>query len=288
LVDLKFDNNFFPYKTTNEMLPIAFKKFLANRLLKKSGVESYTYSYKKFIEICGVKSLNQYTRADGINFIKTMRNDGKKLSENTVASYTKQMHIIWEWFIGENLAKENIIKTVPRKRTQIKIIPDADLKIIFEYFRTRNPQHYYFVRFTYLTGFRPSTTLALKTDDIKIDERVIIYPNIKENKESLFPIHNTLLTLIMQMDLQPGKKLFHWTDRKNIFFARAMRALGFKYSLKLLRKNLGTLAANNIGLFAAQTMLDHENSSTTELSYSRRPLMEQLRMDINEKINFLN
>jgi integrase len=288
LVEQKFTQNFFPYRSTTEMFSVAFKKFLANRVLRKSGRESYTYASNKWVEFIGDKPLNKYVLSDGVVFITKMRGATKPLSENTIASYTKQLQIIFEWFIASNMAKQNPVKTIPRRRTQIKIIPDEHLKTIFAHFKKSNIAHYNFVRFTYLTGFRPSTSLALTGDCIKMDERVIIYQNIKENKESLFPIHNALFDLLNTMQIVPGASVFGWVDPKLKFFPRAMKTLEFNYSIKTLRKNLGTLAANNISLFAAQTMLDHENAATTEMSYSRRPLMDKLRVDIDEKIKFLN
>jgi integrase len=298
LIDAKFTNSFFPYRSTTEVFSFAFKKFLMNRVLKKSSIESYTYASNKWIELIGDKGLNQYTKTDGITFIKKMKLPvDKTMAENTISSYSKQLNIIWQWFISEGLAKDNPIKTVPRQRTQIKIIPDAHLKIIFEHFRKQNKMHYQFVRFTYLTGFRPSTSLALKTDGVKLDDGLIIYPNVKESKESLFPIHESLAKLLKEMDLQPGHKLFPWHDRKLVFFSRAMGKIRnelklgpteFQYNLKMLRKNLGTLAANNISLFAAQSILDHSDSQTTLDHYAARPLIDQLRKDINEKISFLN
>lgn len=273
----------FPFMNT-PMISEAFEKFKASRITDESTIETYTHAYNKFIELVGNKPLNVYTKQDGIDFIKKMNAAG--LKHNSISSYSKQLAVMWKWFIEEEMTVINIIRTLPRKKMPIRTIPDSDLKKIFRWFRKHNKEQYQFVRFTYLTGFRPSTTLLLYTDLVKLKEKLIYYPNKKEKKETAFPIHNELAKLLRTMDLTPGQKLFPWHDRKLRFFTRAMKTLEMNYTLKLLRKTLGTLTANSIGIFAAQTVMDHEDASTTE-GYYARSIIEQLRKNLNSKVKFV-
>ena len=275
----------FPFMDTPSFSQ-AFQKFKASRITEKSTIDTYTHAYNKFLKFVKDKPLTAYTKQDGIDFIKGMKEKG--LSENTIASYSKQLAVMWKWFIAEEMAIVNIIRTMPRKKTPIRTIPDEDLKKIFSYFWKKDKLQYDFVRFTYLTGFRPSTSLLINTDDIDLENETFFYPNFKEKKQTIFPMHSELKEHLQQMDLTPGRKLFPWTDRKLMWFHRAIHGedLQMNYNLKMLRKTLGTLIANSLGMTAAQIMLDHEDQSTTQ-NYYARVIIEQLKKDINSKVVFV-
>ncbi|MBK7979328.1 MAG: hypothetical protein IPK06_04850 [Ignavibacteriae bacterium] len=178
-------------------LSAALLKFLESRVLTKSGYQSYNQAAIRFIGIVGDLSVKKYDPSHGIKFIKALKE--QELSGNTIATYTKHLSIIWKWFVDNNYCKTNIIKTVPIERMPVKIIPESDRKIIFDYFKDNDnlykTNHYFFVKFTFLTGFRPSTTLTLTPEDFDFNEGFIHYRNVKGKRTSLFPIHNNLKSI---------------------------------------------------------------------------------------------
>ncbi|MBI1931266.1 MAG: tyrosine-type recombinase/integrase [Ignavibacteriales bacterium] len=271
-------------------LSSAIQKFLDSRLLTKKGSQAYKQPVIKFISIIGDLPIKKYQPVHGIKFLKILKE--QELSGNTLASYTKHLSIIWNWFVENKYCRANIIKTVPRERVPIKTIPEEDRKIIFDYFKEHDKQYrtiqYFFTRFTFLTGFRPSTTLTLTPEDFDFNEGFIHYRNVKGKRTSLFPIHDELKDLIDQYKYLfiPGQKIFHYKRSDSLhFFSNAMKKLGMNYNLKMLRKTLGSLAANNISVYAAQVLLDHQNSQTTQDFYIQA-MMKQIKDDINNKIKF--
>lgn len=277
-------------KITDIKLSSAIDKFLESRVLSKKGYQAYRQPVIKLISIIGDFSVKKYEPAHGIKFIRNLKEEG--LSGNTISSYTKHLSIIWNWFVENKYCKVNIIKTVPRERVPVKTIPETDRKIIFDYFQEHDKKYktiqYFFVRFTFLTGFRPSTTLTLTPEDFDFNEGFIHYRNVKGKRTSLFPIHNELKLLIDEYKYLfiPGKKIFHYKRSDSLhFFTKTMKILGMNYNLKMLRKTLGSLAANNISVYAAQVLLDHQNNQTTQDFYIQA-MMKQLRDDINSKIKF--
>ena len=147
-----------------DLFSIAFRKFLNSRIAAPSTLDSYTYASDKWISLVRDKPLHLYTRQDSIDFIKGMKQEG--LSDNSIASYTKQIKVIWKWFVEEDMIQKNIIKSTPRKKSPVKTIPPEDLKIIFEHLRNKRdyPQHYKIIRLLYLTGFRPCRRIIIPGD----------------------------------------------------------------------------------------------------------------------------
>ena len=286
------------------MLSKAFEKFLRSRVTKPQTKKNYEFVVNSFIQLIGNKPINQYTRQDSIDYINKLKEAGK--SANTVASYTKQLKVIWKWFVEEDIAVKNIIRTEPRKKVIVRTIPPEDLKKIFEYFRSKKnnaytnvfKEHVNIIRFLYLTGFRPSTLAVLRTEDIRLNELTIYYHNEKENKQAVFPIHSALQELLLTMDLTPGRLVFPRLDKRLCFWKRAMKSkeLQMDYTVKMLRKTLATEIAKKISVSAASFVMDHEDSEVTKDHYIaeliKDPVMvhrvsDKLRQDIDQKIEFV-
>lgn len=301
----KFQYNF-PFADA-PLLSEAFEKFFKSRLTETTA-EQYRYCFNSFISIVGDKPLTEYKKQDGIDFIKHLKNSGK--SDNTIASYTKQMKIIWNWLreeLPEAEGLRNIITTQPWKKSAVKTIPPEDLKRIFEHFRKQMIEghifykdayrrHYKIIRILYLTGFRPSSLALLKSKDIRMKEDLIYYRNKKEEKDSTFPLHNELKKEFADMDLSREGLVFNRFDKKTCFWNRAMKTLNMHYTIKMLRKTLATEISRKISSCAAAIILDHEDKKITEDYYIaqfekdpiiKRAVMEKLRKDINSKIKFV-
>jgi integrase len=277
-------------KIEDSKLSAAYPKFISERLLKPSSEQVYFAAFKKFKDTIGDKKISSYTIADGISFIKKCE---KEISDRSIYTYTKHLSIMWNWFIKKKYTKENIIRKTSLKKIPIETIPTEDLELIFNHFKENdkkyNTKHYFFIRFTYLTGFRPSTSLNIYGWNIKLNEKVILYPNIKGNRTSTFPIHSELEKLLLEFssEISPDKKLFNHKSTDGLkFFPRAMKKLGLNYNLKSLRKTFGTLVANNISLLAAKIALDHENQRTTDDYYVNYMIMK-LGEDIDNNIKFV-
>ena len=139
------DNKFifnFPFVGDVPLFSSAYEKFINSRIAKPKTLSSYNCAEKIFINILGDKRLDEYCRQDGINLIKAIQKHGlarkKALSANSIASYTKQLKIIWDWIIEEipeAAGLRNPIRAERKVKTIVKTIPPDDLRIIFEYFR---------------------------------------------------------------------------------------------------------------------------------------------------------
>ena len=289
----------------DDLLSKVFPKFINSRIVKPATINSYTYALNSFIQIVGNKPINRYTKQDSIDYIKKLKDLNK--SANTIASYTKQLKTIWDWFVEEEIAARNIIKTESWKKTIVRTIPPEDLKKIFEHLRNEyknttfhiQKQKYFnqlkIIRILYLTGFRPGSLAALSWDDIRFDAGVIYYSNKKENKDAMFPIHQDLETELKSIKRVPGL-VFPGMDKKIRFFSRLMKKLEMNYNVKMLRKTLATEASVKISITASQLLLDHEDSDVTKDHYIQAIIkdpalthkaMDMLRNDINNKIKFV-
>lgn len=271
-----------------------FLKFKDSRLIKPASLQMYELAYFHWIKFTGDHYVIDYTEQDYINFVKFLKS--KNLAHNTIVTYTKHLRVIWQWMIEKKYTEKNIIGSLKREKKTARTIPDTDLKMLFNYFYSKNKLHYYTIRILYFTGFRISTLIQLKVSDIDFTGGYIYYRNVKADKNSIFPLFHELeqelKKMIKELKLKPDDKLVPYTHRQSlVFFKRAFGTgkdkLDMKYTIHQLRKTLAsTLVNSDISMYAAQILLDHSDIKTTN-EYYVNARMEKIKEDINRRVKFV-
>lgn len=275
----------------------AFQNFLTTRNIKKASIEMYELSFAHFIKAIGDKPVHQVSEENYNSFIKYLKD--QKLSENSRSTYSKHLSVIWKYFIEQKFTDKKIVKIIKPVSIPPRSIPDKDLKTIFKYFKKKNRQrrvspkaedklHYNCLMILYLTGWRISTLIELKEEQIDWKNKLIYYKNVKGNKIAAFPLHSELEKILSSMKLKPGQKVVPYTNRQSFcFWKRALKNLKLKYTIHQLRKTLATTFVNNqLSIYDTQTALDHSDIKTTQKYYALANI-QRIRKDINKYIKFV-
>lgn len=254
-------NEFFAYKEDSD------------KPIRKNTVRAYVYAVRHFKTALKNRPVNQYTAKDGKRFIDYMVKRGDK--QNTQGIHTRHLHALWNYFVEKGYAKTNIIKKVPQSKPNPVAIPFQEAQVILDYFQQKNMQHYHFVYFLLLTGFRVSTALAQKWEDVYFDLSVMKAYNVKAGHDFFFPIHDELKKLLKEMKPKENGRLFYYINQVSpIFWRRDIPKLleqGLikkRYTLHQFRKSFGSWGAQT-GIESAvmQKLLDHSSEKITQTFY---------------------
>lgn len=282
-VDERFAEAFKSQISRAPLITDAFKNFIGARTREASSNSIYNNALNHFTAACSIKRVDNYKIDDGSNYISYLRRLG--LSQNTIHTYTKHMHIAWKYFITKYYTRTNIITLTDEELIPVRVIPNDHLQKIFEELKVRNQDHYFTFKFLYYTGMRVSSFLLLKWDDVFIDQKVIYYRNKKGKKNSMFPVHQLLEDLLAGYHKYSPYKFSVFSNRSSVLSAwnRTVKdKLKFNYNVHQLRKTFGSaLSINGVNIKDVQELLDHSDEKTTKKFY-RLAQTDRLRKEIDK------
>lgn len=172
--------------------------------------------------------------------------------------------------VREHYAPENIVERIPLKENPIVYIQPEEFKDILEFFkRKKSLEHYYFIMFLKLTGFRVSEALNLEWNDIDFAANRIKLKNQKGKRVDLFPLYPKVRGVMEKLPRE-GERIFSFKNKDSLkFWNRAMEKLGYSYTLHNIRKTFATELVNgSVSVFDAMKLLRHRNISTTMKYYT--------------------
>jgi len=268
-------------------LSTAMFEFYDARDIKPNTKIIYEVCLKYLIKICGDKKVNQYRERDYLKLLAHFNQVG--LAINSINTYTRHIHIIFNFFQKKNYLKENIFRITKALEKPVLIIPAKSIEIILKYFREHNLQQYYIVKFLYLSGFRKSSAVSLTWDCINKQQNIINVPNIKRARIDIFPITKQLASLFKEMGNPQTKKqkIFGYKGTYSLsFWKRAMQKLGMNHTLHQLRKTFITKLVNSgISVYDASFLAGHKNIRTT-LKYYTVADVQRMKDEIEKRVKF--
>lgn len=280
----------------------AWDKFIEVSNYDGGTVGMYTKTCKLWLEVHENKFVKDYTTLDYMAF-KSYLEKKMGYSKNSQSIYTRSLKRFFNWCIEVGFLETNIAKhAVGQELKPIKIVPENDLKLILaEIKKVGNLSGYHICLFLYLSGFRISTVLALRWNDIIWNEGVIELPNVKSKRCDIYPLTKQVENLLRSMGAKKTGKIFpEYSDHRAVskLFNRAQQRLirdkkineNAHYTIHQLRKSFATRMINS-GLLTAydvSLVAQHKNEQTTKRHYIKVE-MERLKtlMDkADESMNF--
>ena len=275
----------------------AYADFKTSKLLAPNTLRIYKNAANSFIKSRGDHPLIRYSNSDFYQWVQNLRD--KKKSQNTIAIYSRHLHAIWNWFIKNKLIESNIIDRVPGEKKTVKIIPDADLQIIYA---ALTPDQVNTIKWLLHTGMRVGESVLLKTSQIDLKNNIIYLRNVKGKRNETLPIIAPVRALLETMDLKQEFLLKHRSyNAVRLFFERAIDALTAtvdkrgkkitpklktRYSLHQLRKTCGSMLANSgVDPVFLKTYLRHTDIKTT-LDYYTLIDNKKMQKEIDKKVDW--
>lgn len=246
-----------------------FKEFIANKTLKKKTITLYERTLELIIEGCGNKEISEYGNADYRKFLQIMKQ--KKFSNTTLGIYTAHANALFNFFVELGYLKENPIKTIPRKMKPPESIDDSDILMILRHLEAKEKKDQYnFILFLLITGFRISSAIELRWEDIDWNNEFILATNVKTDRKFFFPLTEDLKILLRNIGVKKEGKVFNYSKDGLKFFRRLQKRLleqnkiSKYYKLHQLRKTFITkLLEQGIPVHVVKSLADHSNISTT-------------------------
>lgn len=262
--------------------------------LAERTIDAYTLSVKHFICCNTNKYIESYNHSDYSNLLKYFEKKG--FSQTTNAINLRHLYALWNYFIKNKYSAENIIIKIKAQKGNPEPISFIEFQKILKYYKAKGDDykhHYHFVYFLLLTGFRVSTALKLKWEEVDFNNEVIYATNVKAKRPFIFPIHKELLQLLNEMNSGKTGRIFYmfaegespkfWQRDIQRLVERAI--LGKKYTLHDIRKTFASwMADKGIDRSVVKELLDHSSISVTSEFYV---LAETKRLKSQiEKIKF--
>lgn len=267
-------------KITDEKLKLSELLYIYGKIkkLKSATFRSYRLAVKTFAKFCGDLPITTYTKQHYSQFLASC--NGQGLSQNTIAIHTRSLYALFKYAYKQEIISKIIIEPLKSDDKPIEIIPINDLNIIFdELKKNKRLRHaYYFLKLALETGFRVSTLVSLKWDDIDWGNEIIYVPNIKGDRLDYFPLTSHIIEILEEYGIKETGKLFPYKSTDSLkFFYRLMKKLGMNYHLHQFRKTaITTWVNNNLSIFDVKTLAMHTDVKVT-MKYYAKADMQRLK-----------
>ncbi len=281
----------------------------SDEYLQPKTILNYKNAVKHFISAVDDKNIFEYTKEDYRNLLryfeafrqerkirvdaKITKLEQKPLSINTRSFYTRALNSLWNYFVKEELAPENIITKIDSEEDDPDPIPSDDMYTIIKHFEANKdyPHHFQIIYFMLLTGCRPSSAIVQLKENIDFRNKVIRINNVKAGKRKRkkkefykFPLYSELEKLLISMGIKEGDtgRLFpqfaiHEMSYTNSlkFWDRAIKKLlkdkkiRKRYILKQIRPTLASFLINilKVDIYTVKNLLDHADIKITDKHY---------------------
>lgn len=282
----------------------------SKKFLKKKTIINYDKAVKHFITCCTDKYIHKCTESDYVKLLhyfdeykipgrtkrdkknKIVSREYKSMSINSRSIYTRTLHSLWNFFVEQNYANQNIIESIQPEEKDPDPILFEDMRTIINYLKDDKeyPHHYWIICFMLLTGCRPSSAIVQLKEKIDFKRKYISIQNVKTGarkgkQDYKFPLYNELYKLLTEeMGVKPGDKgrlfdmykvvpenytwsLSFW-DRKINLLLKA-KLIERKYTLKQIRPTFTSFLINVLGvdIYVVYKLADHANIKVTDKHY---------------------
>lgn len=283
--------------------------YLSNRRSgSKYTSESYCRDISRFLDFLEERKIDDLNQVDKeivyeyVSALKKGELTTKKISETSFARAMSALRSFFNYLNVVDVVKTNPFKLVHQTKKSQKL-PDVltfdQIERLFDSFNLENPvelRDRTILETIYACGLRISEATNIYVDDLDLNEMVLKVLG-KGSKERYIPFYPRLRTLIKRY-LKEYRSQFT-TDNGPLFLNQRGHAISIRYVQKmlaqqgvkanlplnihphLLRHSFAThLLDNGADLRVVQTLLGHENLSTTQI-YTHLTT-ERLKKVVNE------
>ncbi len=261
------------------------------RMLSKLTVDAYLNDIEKYVlfltKYHKVKEPDEITLKMLEGFLKSERN--KNISDKTQARIITSLKSFHTFLELEKLTLDNISKTLsaPKLSKKLpKVLSISDIQTLLESVDTNKKfglRNMALLELIYGSGLRVSELVNLKMSDLHLMQKYVLVLG-KGNKERIVPISDMAVVAIREYITKERESLLKG-DNRYLFINNIgsnISRVGFFKTLKSLAKNAGLneddisphtlrhsfathLLENGMDLRTLQTLLGHEDISTTQI-----------------------
>jgi integrase len=291
-------------KNKVRMLEESFEEFkLSRKNVNENTLANYQLAFDKLKDHFGNIPLRKISADDILLFqekllsspaaasIAEKRKAKKKLSKNSVASYFKQLKVIFNYFKQQGWIETNPIPSMQLKIAEPLVVERKDLEeILAVYDKKEDRTHYRILALLLLTGMRISELLRLSFADIDFRENIMIIRNSKGKRDDKFPLYKELRDFLLKEFPKREGKLFNYKSRDSLkFFYKYLQETSYpKYNFHSLRKTfISKLVNSGLSIYDVMTLARHRSIKTTLQHYTNAEI-SRMGNEITERANLGN
>jgi integrase/recombinase XerD len=262
----------------------------AEKGLSRNTVESYNFDLRKFRDFLksGDGELSSFSRADIIDFIERLRDEG--YSASSICRFVSSVRSLCKYLLVENIIKEDPSETLqaPRKWERLpKSLSKSEVRSFLESglsLKLSEPttvRDFVMFELLYSSGLRVSELVSLKLEDINFEAGFLRVLG-KGSKERIVPVNMRAIERIKSYMARQRMEILKRRRSPYLFVtnrARPMtrqrfwqtikrigRKLGIEISPHTMRHSFAThLLEGGADLRSLQKMLGHSDISTTQI-----------------------
>lgn len=266
-----------------------FRNFLVQELNIDDAANvkpSHIRQYIKYLRDRGKYTVTASDKALNINYPERREDYKKPISDTTIANYTRNIKVFFNFLLKEREIKDNPMENIERikpKRKKKKLLTESELKLFFNSFNLTIFHEYRTwlqLRLILETGCRASECCSLMPEDIDFKTKSILVKNTKNGHERyVYFGHKMSIELKRWMQYRDrfsdSPYLFPTTRGTRLDvtnFEATVRRKGRSVDLEvhphLLRNNFAKYYLLNFGDFATLSrILGHSDINTTMKAY---------------------
>jgi integrase/recombinase XerD len=254
--------------------------------LSRNTLDSYASDLKKFEQFLKKKGnrLPVATRADIVDFIDSLRNDGYSLS--SICRYVSSIKAFYKYMLTERLLDRDPCENIqtPRSWERLpKALSISEMKEVLESgcAGSTKMRDSAMLELLYSSGMRVSELVGLKLGDIHFDAGFVRVTG-KGSKERVVPVNSRALSKIKRYLIEERPAVLKKRKSDYLFITRMggpMTRQRFWQTMKMVGKNAGMelsphtirhcfathLLEGGADLRSVQKMLGHSDISTTQI-----------------------
>lgn len=258
--------------------------------LSRNTIAAYSTDLTKFQEFLLLrdKDFVSFSRADIIDFIERLRNEGYSVS--SICRIISSIKSLCKYLIIENVIKEDPSENMqaPKKWERLpKALSISEIMSFFEvdpsltHSGPTTIRDYVMLELLYSSGLRVSELVSLKQEDVNLEAGFLKVLG-KGSKERVVPVNTRAIKKLKKYIIQQRQEILKKRQSPYLFvtgrgrpmtrqrFWQTIKALGRKRGIEIsphtLRHSFAThLLEGGADLRSVQKMLGHSDISTTQI-----------------------
>lgn len=258
--------------------------------LSRNTIAAYSTDLTKFQEFLLLrdKDFVSFSRADIIDFIERLRNEGYSVS--SICRIISSIKSLCKYLIIENVIKEDPSENMQAPKKWERLPKALSISEIMSFFKVdpslthsgpTTIRDYVMLELLYSSGLRVSELVSLKQEDVNLEAGFLKVLG-KGSKERVVPVNTRAIKKLKKYIIQQRQEILKKRQSPYLFvtgrgrpmtrqrFWQTIKALGRKRGIEIsphtLRHSFAThLLEGGADLRSVQKMLGHSDISTTQI-----------------------